>query len=412
MSDELKNAEAELEALRKAKAERLKAEADTLRKEQGDFDRVKAEMAAKKERDTLKAEIQDELLKTFNKKTDDGIIVGGEASKTPKADMIGFSQRYLKNHGYKPVTYGSVEWQTGSYDFVNSDAACDNDVSAWTPAETFANLIWSAFYCKGYLAGRVTVRGVDFARGAGDTVSIRIRSKRTAQGPLGPCECLSCVSSTFTKEQLTLDSYGDLAEICELDLQHAGDVVKDGILEDMSDALAEQVDNEIWNQLATSGADHVHLAECCSGPSLDSCCFQAIDLYNQIIGVEATMRTAGYKPDYVILGPALAAYFKYQQANSQQGLQISYSGNELAKIGTMSVIEFPCATACSTTTDSVVAIVIDSRRAVGEGWGMRPKMEQDRNIDCDSTTVAIHMYVGIDELDVAAIRTIRTPDAC
>jgi hypothetical protein len=43
---------------------------------------------------------------------------------------------------------------------------------------------------------------------------------------------------------------------------------------------------------------------------------------------------------------------------------------------------------------------------------MKPKLEQDRNIDCDSTTVAIHMYVGIDDLDTGAIRLIRTPDAC
>lgn len=412
MSDELKNAQAELEALQKAKAERLKAEADALRKEQAEIDRVKADMAAKKERDAIKAEITDELLKNFNKKVDDGLNVKGEAAKTPKEDLSIFRDKYMKRHGYKSVTYGSSEWQTGSYDFINSDSGCDNDVSDWTPEETFANMIWSGFYCKGYLAGRVTVRGVDFARGAGDTVSIRIRGKRQAQGPLGPCECLSCVSSTFTKVQLHLDSYGDLAEICELDLQHAGDVVKDGILEDMSDALAEQVDLEIWNQLATSGAAHLHLAYCCSGPSLNDCCFQAIDLYNQIINAEAAMRFAGYKPDKIILGPALAAYFKYQQAVSQQGLQISFSENQLSKIGTMDVIEFPCATACSTTTNQVVAIVLDSRRAVGEGWGMRPKLEQDRNIDCDSTTVAIHMYVGIDELDTGAIRTIRTPDKC
>ena len=69
----------------------------------------------------------------------------------------------------------------------------------------------------------------------------------------------------------------------------------------------------------------------------------------------------------------------------------------------MSVIEFPCASECTDESGEVQAVIIDSRRAVGEGWGMRPKMEQDRNIDCDSTTVAIHMYVGIDELDVNAI---------
>ena len=408
MSDELKNAEAELEALQKQKADRLKEEANLLRTEQANIDKMKADMAAKKERDSLKQEIIDAI----GKNQTVGIETTGPATKKPKSDLSTFRSKYMKNHKYTPIEYGSTEWVTGGFDFVDSDSGCNNDVSDWTPAETFADMIWSAFYCKGYLAGKVTVRGVDFQRGKGDTVSIRIRGKRTAQGPLGPCECLSCVSSEFTKVHLTLDSYGDLAEICELDLQLAGDVVKDGILEDMSDALAEQVDAEIWSQLVGSGAAHVHLDECCSGPSMDECCFQAIGLYNLIIGQEAAMRTAGYKPDFVILGPALAAYFKYQQANSQGGFQLSFNGNELSKIGSMSVIEYPCATACSTVTNTTVAVILDSRRAVGEGWGMKPKLEQDRNIDCDSTTVAIHMYVGIDDLDTAAIRLIRTPDAC
>jgi len=408
MSDELKNAEAELEALQKQKAERLKAEADGLRKEQAEIDRVKVEMAAKKERDSLKQEI----IEAIGKTQDIGISTTGNATKKPKSDLSVFRSKYMKNHKYVPIEYGSTEWVTGGYDFVDSDAACDNDVSDWTPNETFASMIWSAFYCKGQLAGKVTVRGVDFARGAGDTVSIRIRGKRTAQGPLGPCECLSCVSSSFTKVSLHLDSYGDLAEICELDLQLAGDVVKDGILEDMSSALAEKVDAEIWAQLIGSGAAHVHLSECCSGPSLDGCCFQAIGLYNLIITQEANMRAAGYRPDKIILGPQLAAYFKYQQANSQQGFQVSFNGNELSKIGSMDVIEYNCATVCSTVTNTTVAVILDSSRAVGEGWGMKPKMEQDRNIDCDSTTVAVHMYVGIDELDTGAIRLIRTPDAC
>jgi hypothetical protein len=214
---------------------------------------------------------------------------------------------------------------------------------------------------------------------------------------------------------LHLDSYGDLAEICELDLQLAGDVVKDGILEDMASGLAEQVDLEIYSQLVTASAGFTAtLDDCCSDPTTDSCCFNKFgrDLYDNIVDLEAQMREAGYAPDYIILAPSVAAQFKYTQALSQQGLQISYSGNELSKIGSMSVIEFPCANTCSGATDTVVAVIIDSRRAVGEGWGMRPKMEQDRNIDCDSTTVAIHMYVGIDELDVNAIALISTPTSC
>ena len=395
-NEELNKAEEELLALTKAKADKLKSE-------MAESVRIEAEKA-------LEIKIRGKLAEEMNSKTSSGVVESGSLTKKPENTLGKFSKAFLKNHGYKPIEYGSTEWQVG-YDF-DSDSGCENDVSAWTPAETFSSLIWSAFYCKGYLAGRVTVRGVDFARGAGDTVSIRLRSKRSAQGPLDPCECLSCVSQTFTKVSLKLDSYGDLAEICELDLQLAGDAVKDGILEDMASGLAEAVDVEIYAQLLSASASHVHLKECCSGPSNDSCCMQTVNIYDAIVTVEAQMRESGYHPDFIILAPTVAAYFKYREAVSSKGLQISMNGNELSKIGNLSVIEFPCANACSTVTDYTIAIVLDSSRAVGEGWGMKPKMEQDRNIDCDSTTVAIHMYVGIDELDAGAIYHIKTPLSC
>jgi len=396
-NDELAKAEEELLALTKAKADKIKVE-------MAECARIESEKA-------MELKIRAKVAEEINSKTPSGIVESGSLTKKPENKLGSFRNSFLKRHNYKPVEYGSVNWQTG-YEFSDSDTGCDNDVSDWTPNEVFSDLIWSAFYCKGFLAGKVTVRGVDFARGKGDTVSIRIRGKRTAQGPLSPCECLSCVSSSFTKVQLKLDSYGDLAEICELDLQLAGDVVKDGILEDMASGLAEQLDVEIYSQLITAAGSHIHMAECCSGPSLDDCCMQAVNIYDAIVQLEAQMRESGYHPDFIILAPTVAAYFKYREAVNSKGLQISMNGNELSKIGTLSVIEFPCANACSTVTDYTIAVVIDSSRAVGEGWGMKPKMEQDRNIDCDSTTVAIHMYVGIDELDAGAIGFVKTPLRC
>lgn len=408
-SEDIEKAKAELEALQKAKVARIKEETEILRAEQDKVDQLKAEMTAKKERDSIVMEVRSQLAKEMNANLGTGIQEPGSLKKKPENKLSNFRKVYLSKHGYKPIEYGS---DIGNYEFTPSDNACSNDVDDWTPDETYANLIWSAFYCKGYLANKVTVRGIDFQRGKGDTIAIRVRGKRsTVQGPLGPCDCLSCVSQTFTKVDIHLDAYGDLAEICELDLQLAGDVVKDGILEDMSSNLAEAVDLEIYSQLITASTSHVAtLSECCSDPSLNDCCMLTFDLYNAIVQLEAEMREDGYRPDYIIVSPSIAAFFKYKEAVSSRGLQISFSGNEVSKIGTMSVIEFPCANLCSTpTTLKVVAVLLDSSRAVGEAWGMKPKLEQDRNIDCDSTTVAIHMYVGIDELDAEAIGLISAP---
>jgi hypothetical protein len=397
-NEDIAQKEAEYNALLNERINKIKAEKD-------------AEMKAQ-ERKTLETEIRTKVeAELKNKNTSDGIQTSGSLVKGPsKNNLSKFYNAFNKKNGYTPIEYGSSKWLSG-YEFTDSDTGCDNDISDWTPDETFANLIWSAFYCKGYLAGKVTVRGVDFTRGKGDTVSIRVRGKRTAQGPLDPCECLSCESQTFTKVSLELDSYGDLAEICELDLQYAGDEVKAGVIEDMADGLAEQVDLEIYSQLITASTSYTDTIDACCEPSDDDCCLDYFgrQLINSIIDLEAQMREGGYKPDFCIIAPSIAAHFKYKEAASMIGYPLSFSGNELSKIGNMSVIEFPCANVCDDSEAGVVAVILDSRRAVGEGWGMKPKLEQDRDIDCDSTTVAIHMYIGIDELDDNAIGLISSP---
>jgi len=400
MSDnDISKLEDEYKSLLNEKIEKMKKE------------KLEAEKA--EERKKIEAEVRSKIMEELNKKTDAGLTDVDKLEKTPKNDLVKFRGDFLKAHGYKPVEYGGSQWLTG-YEFSNSDSGCDNDVDDWTPSEVFANIIWSAFYCKGYLSGKVTVRGIDFERGKGDTVSIRIIGKRsTVQGPLGSCECLSCASNSFTVESVTLDAYGDMTEICELDLQKAGDVAKDAILENMASNVAEAVDVEIYNQLYNASAGYTDTLSNCCEVTDDGCCMDAFgrELVNSIIEMEASMREGGYRPDYIIISPSVAAHFKYKEASSMIGLPISYSGNELAKIGNMQVIEFPSAKTCTwlSTNGGIAAILLDSRRAVGEGWGMKPKFEQDRNIDCDSTTVAVHFYIGIDELDASAIGQISVP---
>ncbi len=395
-NEDISKLEAEYEALMKEKIQKLNAEKEAQVKEQ--------------ERKQIELEVRQKIADEQKKTLETGLNTTGNLTKKTDNKVEIFSKQYLKAHGYKPVEYGSVAWLTG-YEFADSDTGCENDVSDWTPSEQFANLIWSAFYCKGYLAGKVTVRGIDFQRGKGDTIAIRVRGKRTAQGPLAACECLSCVSSSFTVINTTLDVYGDLAEICERDLFEAGDVVKDGIIEDMASGLAEQVDLEIYDQLCTATTSYTDTLDNCCEPSDDDCCMDKFgrELANSIITLEAQMREGGYRPNFCILSPTVAAHFKYKEAASMSGMPIRFgSSGELLSIGNMQIIEFPCAKQCSDSA-GIVAVILDSSKAVGEGWGKRPELEQDRNIDCDSTTVAIHMYIGIDELDDDAIGLISAP---
>ena len=70
------------------------------------------------------------------------------------------------------------------------------------------------------------------------------------------------------------------------------------------------------------------------------------------------------------------------------------------------VIEYngaPDPLATTSVAGTELVIIIDSSRAVGGVFGKKPRMESERNIDCDSTTYAMWCYFGAAELDTAAI---------
>lgn len=418
MTDEkvsIEELEAQVKEMLQKKHDALKAEAD-------EKARIEAEKAEKEAKEAEYAAMKDRLVKELSLEPKKGLETeGSKKSETPSNKHVEFAKKYIDSRKISAPSYGSSEFLLGdkgkTFEFTDSDDGCDNDVSSWSPADVYADLIFKAMTCKGELAGKVTVRGIDFKQGGGGLVQIRTLSARSAQGPLAACECLSCVSSSFSTYTVTLDVYGDLVELCEKDIFEVGEVYRASILDSMSEAMAVQLDAEIWTQLSTATPGNSEVlgsaADCDASRGSDGeCCTYACDLYDALIRLDANMRGAGYKPDFLILHPTVAAFFKFKDALHVPGYmagQISVSEGKLIKIGSINVIEFCGATSCTDEGDEVMAILIDSSRAVAEAWGKRPHSEQDRNIDCDSTTYAIHMYVGIDELDTDAIGHILNP---
>lgn len=393
--EDINKIEEEYNTLMKEKLAKLKAE-------KAEFERQEADKKLKEDKEKSYQENKDRLIKELKFEPTVG-IKDGSTTKVPNNELQSFRKKYLTHHGYKPIEYGSDSHMIG-FEFDNSNTGCEDDVSDWTPSENFSNLVWQAMYCKGFLLGKVTVRGIDIDKGKGCIVNIRTIGKRTAQGPLAPCECLSCATDIFGEYHVTLDAYGDLDEICEKDLFCAGDIVKDSIIEAMSSGLAEAADAEVYNQLITaSGATTVSSTTLdCDGLQSGSCCTTPGSLlYNALIRLRAVMVTNGYKPDYIIMSPSVAALLKMAQGAFLYGLDMSVANGKVTRLADIEVIEYSCGQTCSEA--SIYAVMIDSSRAVGEAWGKRPTFEQDRNTDCDSTTVAVHVYVGIDELDVGAI---------
>jgi len=395
VEEDNKKLEEELNTLMKEKVEKLKAD-------KAEFERQESDKRIKAEKEQEFQANKDRLIKELSLEPKTGINVEG-TTKVPKNEMQSFRKKYFEHNKIKPVEYGGESHLLG-YEFTTSNSGCEDDVSDWTPSENFADMVWQSMYCKGFLLGKVTVRGIDIDKGKGCIVNIRTIGKRTAQGPLTPCECLSCVTDTFGEYHVILDTYGDLDEICEKDLFCAGDVVKSNILEAMSSGLAEAADAEIYNQLITaSGATTISSGTLdCDGLQSGSCCTTpGSKLYNALVLLQATMRQNGYSPNYIIMSPSVAALLKMAQGAYRYGLDLNVSDGKVKSVSGIEVIEYCGALSCSEA--SIYAVMIDSSRAVGEAWGKRPTFEEDRDIDCDSTTVAVHLYVGIDELDVNAI---------
>lgn len=81
----------------------------------------------------------------------------------------------------------------------------------------------------------------------------------------------------------------------------------------------------------------------------------------------------------------------------------------LKKIAGLKVIEYCGANTCSSVTDAVVAIIIDSRRAVGAVFGERPKTYKFFQSNCNSYRIDQWAYFAVGELDVKAIAHIVNP---
>jgi len=308
----------------------------------------------------------------------------------------------------------------------DSDSGCEDDVSAWENEDYFVDDIWFELICQSDFLGKIGFRKYNYKAGAGGQIQIKlidIPSPAHDWGDaasLDPCECISCVSNSFTTYTVQIKKYGDMREICNGDLLLAGNEVKTAVLESMRIRVSERIDNEIWTNIAAStGTSVVTLDSACSQASFGSdgdCCTWSIKLFDDIIDLHDTMWNAGYfrkSNPVLILNKTISAYLKYKDGLNippyMQGM-LKFEGMSLKGIGEIKVIESCHAPTCASSSGGdVVAVLLDPDRALAEVWAQKPKVESDRNIDCDSTTYALWAYGGFAVIDNNAIGRIVNP---
>jgi len=328
-----------------------------------------------------------------------------------------YFKKFIDKSKYDFVTYEDAALL--NYEFTNSDTDCDTDVSDWSPADTYVSMVWHAMYCKADLM-KICVPGLEINKGDGLTVQIRTISKFGAPTEAASCECVSCASNTLSSYSLTLKQYGLVTEICEKDVWDVGEIYRSKMIEALGLRWAEFFDATIYSELetATPGTtETLANALSCSPNFGGSCCSDTslLDFYHAINDLTASMRegAAPYDPDYIIISPTVASILKRMQTPTVQPwassiIQIDSDG-KIANFNGLKAIEYCGANSCTDAQGEVIAILIDSSRAVGSAFGQRPKLYQDFSVDCNSTTVAMWAFWACAELDTGAIGHVVNP---
>jgi len=302
-----------------------------------------------------------------------------------------------------------------------ADDGCADDVSAWSPDDVYAKIVWNTFVCKADLF-KIAVKGIAINPGDGLGVQIRAFGAFGAPSAKNACECGSCASILFSTFPLTLVQYNLEAIVCDKDIWDVGSILMDSYLIAMADSWAQFFDAQIYSELesATPGTDtELDTALICSASIGGSCCTDTslTELYNAVQVTVASMREgvglAGpYNPDYMIISPTIAAIFKRMQHSQPMPWMGDVSFDEdgrLKKMAGLKVIEYCGANSCCTTSGEAVAIIIDSRRAVGAVFGERPKTYKFFQTNCNSYRIDQWAYFAVGELDTNAIAHITNP---
>lgn len=401
----------------------LNKKTDRLKKETADFE---AQEAEKK-----KTEYEADLLKTAQEKWEkDYKEAHPPITKIPKPGEtvlggngdpeIKVASEYLRAFDGKVTAYENfISGEVKEY--TDSDANCPAEIGDWSPTETFASIIWHSMYCEANLF-RVCVKGLDISAGDGLNITIRVIGKFGAPAAATACECLSCVSASLSEYHLSCLQYGEVTEVCGFDVFDAGEIYRREYLKAFGRRWAEFFDATIYAGLvAAAAATSTDLAATltCNGVVEGSCCSNSdlLNMYNAVNATVAAMKegTTPYKPDWMIVSPTVAAILKNMQTPAVQAwaekvISIDSDG-KLTRFNGLKVIEYCGAQTCSTATDTVFAVIVDSRRAYGAAFGKKPWLEKDRNVECNSWTYAMWCYFAHGALDVNAIAHIKSPDA-
>lgn len=274
------------------------------------------------------------------------------------------------------------------------------EVADQIPADVYSVGVLNALYANRELANVISGFREDLTAAAGDTVQVPYLAPRTAQGPIAEGTALSDVATTSGTYPIALAKYGDY-DLVNREVWEDQDNFSEGdFVMNIGEALAEKVDQVLY--AAAEGAAAGTLTNLATAGDLT-------DLYEKVVDCKAAMKKLKVKPSHLIIGPDQEARFLKDAEEGIRFTQIQVRDGELLQVAGLSVIVTANANANVLTAGEVQAIIIDSRRALGEAWGRRPDTTVDEVSKAESDQVKLVTWIryGAAALDLDAIGHVR-----
>jgi len=288
-----------------------------------------------------------------------------------------------------------------------TELVTDTEATDWTQSEFFVNSVIDLALAYGQLSGKVTAIDYDLKAGNGQVVNVPyVATAAYSCTSIAPCGAASQVSATLGNYPITIYQYAHLDNICNFSEWKSKPNIQAAVMNEMAKKMANCRDIAVWSDLLGATAGYTATtAGAWSGTSrpTDSCCNYAFDIYNCIIDCWVHLRGAGYKPDYVLIHPYAAAYLYYKENGNLPAVQdylpmVKHNADgTIATIAGMKVVEVGVAVTDDSSpsdTGDELAFVIDSSRALGEAWGMRPKFNVFYQHIYNKTEVSLWSYWG------------------
>lgn len=279
------------------------------------------------------------------------------------------------------------------------------DVVDQIPDDVYADAVLEATYAERELTGIVSAVRENLQGRAGDTVKVPYIARRAAQGPVAAGGALAATAESTGVYAIQLKKFGDYDKIENEALEDQTNFDIDAFARNQAAALAEKVDQLVYDELETAAAANVITLAAADSLS---------DLYDKIVDAKAAMeRQKGYKPSHVILGPDQVGQLLKDKDEGIKVMQIVAKDGEVTRVAGLTVVKTALANPDTSDLDAVQAIVIDKRRAVAEVWGRPPNLTVDRVSDAptDETRLITWIRYNAGELDPKATAHITNPSA-